>query len=189
MKYVNTGDNVDATQYIHCHGNKLLTDSNTGPSQYNDSSRTPLYIWTSSDSHRLLFAFPTTTSLTMITMHYYSGYYQGSNLAGLPRMRFFAVPDDFDVWDAVAGTPFTIVVSAVSPEKERPAGRRSVNINFNFSTKKVLMVKLGSNFHLAVSEVEFFTCTSKCAWLCFYYHNACGNFINPVATVQMTTEP
>ena len=51
------------------------------------------------------------------------------------------------------------------------------------------MVKLGSDFHLAVSEVEFFTCTSKCAWLCFYYHNACGNFINPVATVQMTTEP
>ena len=108
---------------------------------------------------------------------------------GSAHLCFYSVPDDFDVWDAVAGSPFSVEVSAVSPEEERPADRRSVNINFNFSTKKVLMVKLRSDFHLAVSEVEFFTCTSKCAWLCFYYRNACGNFINPVATVQMTTEP
>ena len=153
MKYASTSDNVDAIQYIHCDGNKLLTDSNIGPSQY-DSSRTPLYIWTSSNSQRLLFVFPTTTTLAMITLHYYSGYYQGNHRAGLPRMRFYAVPDDFDVWDAVIGSPFTIVVSAVSPEEERPAGRRSVNINFNFSTKKVLMVKLGSDFHLAVGHVN-----------------------------------
>ena len=42
----NNGDNIDATQYIYCHGNGLLTDSNIGPSQC-DGSRTPVYIWTS----------------------------------------------------------------------------------------------------------------------------------------------
>ena len=81
-------------------------------------------------------------------------------------MRFHAVPDDFDTWDAVANpAPFSVVVSAVSPEEERPAGRRSVNVSFNFSTKKVLMIKLKSDFHLALSEVEFFTCTSKCGYI------------------------
>ena len=93
MRYASTdnnGDNVDTTQYIHCHGNKLLTDSIIGPSQY-DSSKTRLYTWTSTNSQRLLFVFPTTTSLTMITLHYYSGYYQGSHRAGLPRLRFYAV--------------------------------------------------------------------------------------------------
>ena len=153
----NDGDNIDATQYVHCHGNKLLTDSNIGPSQY-DSSRTQLYVWTSSNSQRLLFKFPMTISLTMITLHYYSGYYQGNHKAGLPRLRFYAVPDDFDVWDAVANSAFSVVVSMVSPEEQRPAGRRSVSISFNSNTMKVLMVKFNSDFHLALSEVEFFTC-------------------------------
>ena len=123
MKYASTSDNVDAIHYIHCDGNKLLTDSNTGPSQFN-GSRTPVYLWTSTTSHQILFAFLATTSLTMITLHYYSGYYQGSHKAGLPRLRFFAVPDDFDVWDAVANSPFSVVVSVISPREEQPAQRR-----------------------------------------------------------------
>ena len=152
----NNGDNVDATQYIHCQGNKLLTDSNIGPSQL--TSWTPLYVWTSSTSQRILFVLPASISLTMMTLHYYSGYYQSSHRAGLPRMKFYAVPDDFDVWDAVANSAFSVVVSAVSPEEQRPAGRRSVSISFNSNTMKVLMVKFNSDFHLALSEVEFFTC-------------------------------
>ena len=73
------------------------------------------------------------------TLYYYSGYYQGSHKAGLPRLRFFVVPDDFDVRDAFAYSLFSVVVSAVSLNEERPAGLMSVNINFNSSTKKVLM--------------------------------------------------
>ena len=167
MKYASTdnnGDNVDTTQYIHCHGNKLLTDSNIGPSQF-DSIRNQLYVWTSSTSQQILFEFPTTTSLTMITLHYYSGYYLGSHRAGLPRLRFYAVPDDFDVWDAVASSLFLVEVSAISPKEEQPASRMSVNITVNISAKKVLMVKTRSDFHLAVSEVEFFTCTGECDYI------------------------
>ena len=161
----NNGDPVDTTQYIHCHGSNLLTDSDTGPSQY-DGSRTPLYIWTSSKAQQLLFVLPTTTNLAMITLHYYSGYYQGSHKAGLPRLRLFAVPDDFDVWDAsIANSRFSVVVSMMSPEEQRPARRRSVSISFNSNTMKVLIVKIGSDFHFAVSEVEFFTCTSKCGYI------------------------
>ena len=67
-----------------------------------------------STHQQLLFVFPTITNLTMITLHYYSSYYQSS---------------------------------AVSPKQE-PAGRMSVNVNFNSSAKKVLMVKLSSDFYL-----------------------------------------
>ena len=185
MKYGsggNNGDPIDATMYIHCHGNRLLlTDSNNGPSQY-DSSRIQPYVWTSTTSQRLLFEFPMTISLTMITLHYYSGYYQGSHRAGLTRLRFYAVQDDFDVWDALVANPapFSVVVSAVSPEEERPAGRRSVNINFNSITKKVLMVKPNSVYHLAVSEVEFFTCMGKCGYISISYHDTYKNFVNPI---------
>ena len=52
----NNGDNIVATQYIHCHGSKLLSDSKIGPSQY--SGMTPLYIWTSSTHQEILFQIP-----------------------------------------------------------------------------------------------------------------------------------
>ena len=182
----NDGDQVDATRYVHCHGNKVLTDSNVGSSQY-DSSRTPLYVWTSSTSQRILFVFPATTTFTMITLHYYSGNYQGSHKAGLPRLLFYAVTDNFDAWDAVAGSSFRVEVSAVSPREEQPAGRTSVSINFNSSTKKVLMVKTRSDFHLAVSEVEFFICPSKCGYISISFIPQHSKKINPIATVA--TEP
>ena len=51
-------------------------------------------------------------------------------------------------------------VVAVPPGGE-PAGHRSVSINVNFNTMKVLMYKYSSTFQFAVSEVEFFTCTSR----------------------------
>ena len=144
------GDNPES--YIHCDGTQLrLADSDLGQEQYNSSD---YYVWPIGRDKQLLFTFPTRVSLTTITLHYYSD----SNL-GFPRLRFYAVPDDFDVWDTpTTGTP-RVDVAAV--QDREPTGRRNVSINVNFSTKKVLMYKYSSSYQFAVSEVKFFKYESK----------------------------
>ena len=135
--------------YIHCDGTQLrLTDSDLGPEQYISSY---YYEWRAgSGISQLLFIFPTRVNLTTITLHYYS-----DSQRGLPRLRFYAAPDDFDIWDAPPGNSRYVDIAAVPPGAES-AGRRNVSVNVNFSTTKLLMVKSGSNFKLAVSEVDFF---------------------------------
>ena len=103
---------------------------------------------------QLLFIFPTRVSLTTITLHYYSDSDQGFS-----RLRFYAVPDDFDVWDAPTTSTPHVDVAAV--QGRELTGRRNVSINVNFNTKKVLMYKYSSSYQFAVSEVEFFKCESK----------------------------
>ena len=150
---------VYTEQYTHCDGTQLkLTDSDLGQGQYQTSD---YYVWFAGSAAQLLFAFPTRVSLTTITLHYYSDSHRG-----LPRLLFYAVPNDFDVWDLpTTSYPRVEVVSV--PQGGGPAGRRSVSINVNFSTKKLLIYKISSMFAFAVSEVEFFTC-SKCAYWLYY---------------------
>ena len=140
--------------YIHCDGTQLrLTDSDLGKEQYSSSH---YYEWPAvSNPSQLLFIFPTRVNLTTITLHYYS-----DSQRGLPRLRFIAAPDDFNAWDTPPGNSKYADIAAVPPGAES-AGRRSININVSFVTSKILMVKLGSNFQLAVSEVEFLTCNGK----------------------------
>ena len=139
--------------YIHCDGTQLkLADSNIGQEQYKS---THYYVWSAGSADQLLFIFPTRVSLTTITLHYYS-----DSDRGRPRLRFYAVPDDFDIWDApTTGTPYGGVASA--PPGGEPAGRRNVKINATFNTRKILMYKYSSFFSFALSEVEFFTYCSK----------------------------
>ena len=136
-------------EFIHCDGSQLkLADSDLGSEQYRSSDH---YIWSAGKDGQLLFIFSTRVSLATITLHYYSD----SDL-GLPRLRFYAVPDDFDIWDAPnTGNP-RVDVAAVPPGGE-PAGRRNFSTNVNFNAKKVLMYKFRSSFLFALSEVEFFT--------------------------------
>ena len=144
-----------ASQYIHCDGTQLrLSDSDLGPEQYDSNAH---YVWPRGTRlSQLLFIFSTTVTMTTITPHYYSD----SN-HGLPRLRFYAVPDDFDIWNAPLASYRSAEVAEVAPGGES-AGRRNVSINVNFNTKKVLMYMSSlSLFQFAVSEVEFFTCDSK----------------------------
>ena len=142
---------LHSTDYIHCDGKQLkLADSNFGQEQYQSSA---YYVWSAGSDGQLLFIFPTRVSLTTITLHYYS-----DSVRGRPRLRFYNVSDDFDVWDApTIGTPYIDIDSVPGV---RPAGHRKVSINVTFNTTKVLMYKY-SNFQFAVSEVEFFRCNSK----------------------------
>ena len=150
--------------YTHCDGTQLrLTDTDLGSEQYSNSD---YYVWNAGSSdHQLLFIFPTRVNLTTITLHYYS-----DNTRGLPRLRFFAVSDDFNIWDAALASYRHLDIAAVPPGEE-PAGRRNVSVNVNFTTKKILMVRFSSSYTFAVSEVEFFTCIinhpcSKCSNHC-----------------------
>ena len=145
---------LGSANYIHCDGTQLrLTDSDLGKEQYSSSH---YYEWPIlSNPSQLLFIFPTRVNLTTITLHYYS-----DSQRGLPRLRFYAAPDDFDVWDAPPGNSRYVDIAAVAPGAES-TGRRNISKNLNFSTTKILMVKSGSNFKLAVSEVKFFTCNGK----------------------------
>ena len=105
-------------QYIHCDGTQLLlvSDSNFGSEQYQTNE---YYQWGASPekNRQLLFIFPTRVSLTTITLHYYS-----DNFQGLPRLRFYAVPDDFDIWDAPT-TRYPQVNIAVASYPGREARR------------------------------------------------------------------
>ena len=136
------------SSYIHCDGNQLkLTDSDLGQERYNPND---YYAWPAGGDGQLLFIFHTRVSFTTITLHYYS-----DSDRGLPRLGFYAVSDDFDVWELPTASRPRVDVASVLPGGE-PAGQRSVSINVNFNTKRILMCKSSSTFQLAVSEVKFF---------------------------------
>ena len=109
-------------------------------------------MWNADIRSQLLFIFPTRANLATITLHYYN-----DNDRGLPRLRFYAVPDDFDVWDAPAASYYHGEVAAV-PQDEWPAGRRNVSVYFDLgiTLTKLLMMKFRSTLSFAVNEVEFF---------------------------------
>ena len=135
--------------YIHCDGQQLkLSDSDRGSNM--EYATTSYYVWTAGDAEQLLFLLPARVSLTTITLHYYS-----DSDRGHPKLRFYAVPDNFNVWDALtSGNPY--VGNPERPPGEESQGLRKIEINTNFNTKKVLMYKYRSSFQFAVSEVEFF---------------------------------
>ena len=148
--------NVYTENYDHCDGTQLrLTDSDLGSEQYSSSD---YYVWNpGSSGHQLLFIFPTRVNLTTLTLHYYS-----NNNRSLPRLRFFTVPDEFDVWDAPAASSSKHVDNAAVPPGGELAGLRNVSVNLNFmNVKKVLLYKFRSSIIFAASEVEFFTNKSK----------------------------
>ena len=145
--------------YIHCDGTQLqLADSNFRQQQYRDKD---YYEWNANKDGQLLFIFPTRVSLTTITLHYYR-----DNFRSLPRLRFFVVPDGFNIWNATTTDTPCVDVAAVSPGGK--AGCRNVSICVNFETKKVVMYKYSSNFRLQLSEVQFFNCSCKCIYMHVY---------------------
>ena len=158
MKQSGLSEITRTERYHHCDGRQLkLADSDLGLEQYRSSD---YYVWSAETTIRhLLFIFPTMINLTAITLHYYSDSdsIQGRSRS-LPRLRFYAVPDAFDIWDGLLNYRY-VEVAAVPPDGE--PGHRSVSINVNFNTNKVLMQIFRSSFLFAVSEVEFFACFSK----------------------------
>ena len=115
-------------QFTHCNGTQLqLADSDLGSEQYISSD---YYEWPASTStQQLWFLFPTRVHLTTITLHYYS-----DSDRDLPRLRFYVIPGDFDIWCAPTVVHKYVDVAVLSPGGE-PTGRRNVSIKVNFNTK------------------------------------------------------
>ena len=144
---------VVTEDYIHCDGTQLrLTDSDLGSEQYSSSD---YYVWHArSSDHQLLFIFPTRVNLTTITLHYYSDIARA-----LPKLRFYAVPVDFDIWNApVASYSYVDTVAVLSTEL---SGSMNVSFGFYYNTKKVLLHKYSNSYAFALSEVEFCSCNGK----------------------------
>ncbi len=151
--------------YIHCNGIQWkLTDSDLGGEQYQPAD---YYAWIVGKDVQLLFIFPLRVSLTTITLHYYS-----DSDWGLPRLKFYAVPDNFNIWNSPNTSNARVDVAAVSPGRER-AGCKNVSTTINFNTRKVLMYKPQSNFNFIVSKVDFFD---------YMY---CGKYTNSVTTTKI----
>jgi hypothetical protein len=150
-------DGDEGIVYTHCDGEQLkLSDSDRGSNT--EYTATSYYVWTAGSTGQLLFILPTRVSLTTIILHYYS-----DSVRSLPRLRLYAVPDDFDIRDAqTTGNPF-VGINEVPLGGDLDQDRRNVRINTYFNTKKVLMYKFSSSFQFAVSEVEFLT--SKHMWI------------------------
>ena len=138
--------------YIHCDGTQLkLTDTDFGRQQYRSSD---YYVWSAGSYEQLLFIFSQRVSLTTITLHYYS-----DSVRGLPRLSFYAVPDNFNIWNSPQTSYPRVEVAEVRPGGE--PGHNSISINATFNTRKILMFEHGRFSVLAVSEVQFFNCKSK----------------------------
>lgn len=150
----NLPSGIHPENYIICNGTQLrLVDSELGSEQYSSSE---YYVWpVTKGSSQLLFNFPTRVTVTTITLHYYS-----DNIQRLPRLRFFAVPDDFEIWDAPIISYSYVEVTAMQLFEE-PADQRKASVYFNLLTKKVLLSIFGSSFKFAMSELNFFSCNGE----------------------------
>ena len=137
--------------YIHCNGtHHKLADSFFGSKQYRSSD---YYWWPAGTSNRnLLFTFPTRVNLITITLHY------SDSERGLPRLRFSAVPDDFNIWKSPPASHSYTTAAVIG---EEPKGPRSVSVNVNFNSTRILLSVSNWTSMFAVSEIEFFNCSHQ----------------------------
>ena len=134
------------TQYTQCSQPTIITDGITEP---------PFYIWGEAPG-QLLFEFPTTVNFSSITIHF-----QYNAMYAQPKLRFYAVPDTFNVGDDPSGQGYdTRVFDEVGLGvgndgiRQLPgAGTQRVQ----FVTTKVLIRKLEDTkeFLFAITEVAF----------------------------------
>ena len=98
----------------------------------------------------MLFIFPTRVSLDTITLHYYS-----DSVRSLPGLKFYAVPDEYNVWQSPSGSYISVHVgvTGLSPVKE-PVGRRNISIDVKFNTKTVLIYMQVALFSLQLVRLN-----------------------------------
>ena len=141
-------ENVSGRVYMHC-SNTVLTDGYRGPANFNEGDTRPYYIWDKPQKQRLLFTFPRTISLTSIILYYY----HSINYA-LPKVRFFPIGDDFQIWDQVPNDVLSTTIGPVGSSQYM--GKASIAVNLTASISKLLMlVEMHKSYGLALSEIEF----------------------------------
>ena len=150
---ITSDSEVDPTQHIRCTHPTRLTDSDTGPTTYTEDIAADVYV-SGNSAEQLLFIFPTSVSITAINLLYYSN----TEDQGHPKLRLYAVPENFNVWDTVDSSYPSIFIDEALPGSEE-TGLRNVTREAGFQTTRVLLTKSESkNYNFVMSEVEFFTC-------------------------------
>lgn len=150
---ITSDSEMDPTQHIRCTHPTRLTDSNTGPNTYTEDTAADVYI-SGNNPEQILFIFSTPVSITAINILYYSN----TEDQGHPKIRIYAVPEDFNVWDTADSSCPSIFIDEAPPGSEE-TGLRNVTREAGFETTRVLLTKSESkNYNFVISEVEFFTC-------------------------------
>ncbi len=140
------------SQYVSCEGPTRITDSENSILAFTHETHDSVYIW-GSEEDRVLFTFSTEKSFNSLAIHYFSN----SDNQGLPKLKFYAVPDDFEVQDALKNEYLMAIIDEVRPGRENE-GLCNKSKAVNFQSSKILMTKgYTKTYQFYVSEVEFFT--------------------------------
>lgn len=150
---------INPTDYTRCTNLSRLTDSELGPEELtaNDSR---VYRWEIGEN-LVLFTYNAPPKLiSAVTVYYYRN---NDDIIGLPKIRFCAVPENSEVWNA--SDPLNNDCRSqneIRPDSDvacsNPPCRENVTIAFNYVTNNVLLeIAESKNFQLVVSEVQFFT--------------------------------
>ena len=143
---------ASSVEFVHCHHPTRITDSDKSQPTFTQDTHNSVYIWPSRPD-QVLFTFSSRKLINSITLHYYSN----EDNQGLPKLRFFAVPEDFKVTDRPSSSYPTRVLDAVFPGDEG-SGLRNKTMDVPFNTTKILMTKgFTKNYQFYLSEIEFFT--------------------------------
>ncbi len=138
--------------YVSCDHPTRITDSHKSTPVFTQDTHNTVYTWGNKDD-RVLFTFSSTKSIDSIVIHYFSN----SDNQGLPKLRFNAVPDDFEVMDTIERSYPLGIIDAVRPGREEP-GLKNKSRNVGFETRKILLTKKKKkNYLFSLSEIEFFT--------------------------------
>lgn len=151
--------------FITCSHPSILTDSYHGTGLYlTPTDIISNHIWRENKTLQVLFSFSTTTALTRMNLYYYKGHHI-MNVYGMPALRFYALPDDFEFGSDLPNNTEIIHNVSICLGRNYFHGRHSfkkINVSQRTESSKVLMAKISAGSELfALSEVEFFTDCGK----------------------------
>ena len=161
-----SGDNCthcNDTVYFHCYSPTKLSDNQ----YFNITFRGWVYRWRYSLSAvPVLFVFPTNFQLNNIKLYHDNGPLNDITLLGLPNLKFYHVPNDFEIWNYSNLSQLEQLTGVVQlgERRYRPL-RNSYGVSLfilsftpdDILTKKLLMVItfIEQDVDFSVSEIEF----------------------------------
>lgn len=140
------------TTYTTCPHPSTLTDSDIGSETEVDRD---YFEWDSKTAFEILFTFSSEVSLTSITLSYFYGLGKGT-IYGLPDLRFFALPDDYEFGSNLTSGSILLHVGSIT--KFLPGSRTTENFKIPrpMTTKKLVLERNSQGYRCAFSEIKFF---------------------------------
>ena len=141
----------DELVYLTCTSS-ALTDGDPGPANFTGTDSEEYYIWDNSKvSQQMLFTFARNFSLTAIRINYY--YFRN----GKPKLRFYLVEDDFQVWDSTTADHTSTTFDNMRLEENSTERRIDTNTVHGIVSKILLVSVFDKRYRTVLSEVTFCT--------------------------------